>query len=95
MEMLLPQHILDEHLAIWFKEDMPNLDYGGLVIGLIKGNAHLLCKSKGILCGSPFVSAAFKKLNCQVNWFFKEGDMLEPICVVAEVSGNVKDILLG
>jgi len=95
MDLLLPQHSLNELVSSWLKEDMPNLDYSAYVVENAVGTAQVLCKAKGVLCGIPFVTAIFEKLSCQVHWFFKEGDALEPICIVAEVSGRIRDILLG
>lgn len=85
------------HLAReWLKEDTPNFDYGGFVVGEKEESALLLMKSPGILAGRPFFDAVFKELDCVVSWEnVLEGSFNEPIKTVAEVSGKVRQILLG
>ena len=79
----------------WLKEDTPNFDYGGFVVGEREESAVLLMKSPGVLAGRPFFDAIFKELDCSVEWSETEGELLEPIQSVAKVSGKVRQILLG
>ena len=85
------------HLAReWLKEDTPNFDYGGFVVGEKEETAVLLMKSPGVLAGRPFFDAIFKELDCLVTWNnVFEGSHVEPIRHVATVSGKVRQILLG
>lgn len=85
------------HLAReWLKEDVPNFDYGGFVVGEKEETAVLLMKSPGVIAGRPFFDAIFKELDCTVNWgTFVEGTYHEPVKTVATVSGKVRQILLG
>ncbi|XP_060558888.1 nicotinate-nucleotide pyrophosphorylase [carboxylating]-like [Ruditapes philippinarum] len=85
------------HLAReWLKEDTPNFDYGGFVVGEKEETAVLLMKSAGVLAGRPFFDAIFKELDCTVMWEnVLEGSFNEPIKTVATVSGKVRQILLG
>lgn len=92
---VLPPFILRDTVREWLKEDIPNMDCGGHVVGDKKETAVLLCKSPGVLAGKPFVDAIFNELNCKVEWLATEGAYLLPICEVAHVSGNVRNILLG
>ena len=92
---LIPQVTLQDAVKCWLNEDTPNFDYGGYVVGDREETAVLLCKSPGILCGIPFFEAIFRELNCNINWLYKEGTLLSPVCKVAYVQGKVKDILLG
>lgn len=92
---LLHPVILREKVKEWLKEDTPNFDYGGFVVGEKVERAFLLCKSPGVLSGVPFFEEVFKVLDCQVDWHFSEGTFLEPICKVATVTGKVRNILLG
>lgn len=34
-------------------------------------------------------------MNCNVEWYFQDGDVIEPSCKVAEVKGPVNKILQG
>ena len=85
------------HLAReWLKEDTPNFDYGGFVVGEKEETAVLLIKSAGVLAGQPFFNAVFKELECTVQWEnVQEGSYHEPIKQLATVSGKVRQILLG
>lgn len=85
------------HLAReWLKEDTPNFDYGGFVVGEKEETAVLLMKSAGVLAGRPFFDAVFKELECTVTWEnVLEGSFIEPVKTVATVSGKVRQILLG
>lgn len=87
------------HLAReWLKEDVPNFDYGGFVVGEKEETAVLLMKSPGVLAGRPFFDAVFKELDCTVHWeSILEGTYHEPLPVktVATVSGKVRLLLLG
>ncbi|XP_045171127.2 nicotinate-nucleotide pyrophosphorylase [carboxylating]-like [Mercenaria mercenaria] len=85
------------HLAReWLKEDTPNFDYGGFVVGEKEETAVLLMKSPGVIAGRPFFDAIFKELDCTVTWEnVLEGSFNEPIKTVATVSGKVRQILLG
>ena len=92
---LLPPASVRNLIQGWLAEDTPSFDYGGAVVGNKDERAVLLCKSKGVLCGKPFVDAVFSELNCQVKWHHCEGEELSPVCEVAEVIGPARCILLG
>jgi nicotinate-nucleotide pyrophosphorylase (carboxylating) len=79
----------------WLKEDTPSFDYGGFVVGDKIETAVLLCKSRGVLAGCPFFDSVFSLLDCSVQWTAHEGNVLEPICQVARVTGKVRNLLLG
>jgi len=86
---------LNETVSSWLTEDTPSFDYGGFVVGDRIDTAVLLCKSRGVLAGVPFFDAVFKCLNCSVEWLADEGELLAPICRVANVTGRVRHLLLG
>ncbi len=50
---LLPPH-WKQDVEAWLKDDVPSIDIGGLVVGDKYEEAHLFCKSRGILAGVPF-----------------------------------------
>lgn len=85
------------HLAReWLKEDTPNFDYGGFVVGEKEETAVLLQKSPGVLAGQPFFDSVFQELDCTVVWEnVLEGSFNEPVKTIATVSGKVRQILLG
>lgn len=92
---LLPPASVRNLVQGWLAEDTPSFDYGGAVVGTKEERAVLLCKSKGVLCGRPFVDAVFAELDCRVNWLKEEGEELSPVCEVAEVTGPARCLLLG
>lgn len=91
---ILPPHCKEVVLQ-WLKEDIPGFDCAGVVVGDKPEKALLLCKSSGVLCGTPFVNMVFTELGCEVEWFFQEGNYLTPICTVARVSGPANKLLQG
>lgn len=93
--ILHPIHLQDTVRA-WLKEDTPNFDYGGFVVGESKEKAVILCKSAGMLAGVPFVNAIFSELNCTVEWLVTEGTQIDdPVKTVAKITGKVRNLLLG
>lgn len=68
-----------------------------MVAGDAEIAAKVYCKSAGVLAGIPFANAVFHQLDCSPNWFFKEGEWLEPmpICEVAYVGGKANSVLLA
>ena len=86
---------LQHYAREWLKEDTPNFDYGGFVVGEKEETAILLMKSEGILAGRPFFDAIFKELDCKVKWNENECTFHKPVKQVAIVTGKVRQILLG
>lgn len=90
-----------QDVANWLQEDVPSFDFGGFVVGSDVKTATLLCKQGGILSGVPFAEEVFKQCNLEVEWFFSEGEPLDPSSEengklpVARVSGEAKNILLA
>ena len=96
-DSLLPQHKIDQLITSWLDEDIPNFDFGGALISNKPSQGYLYMKSEGVFCGAPFIDAIFKKLNCKVDWFHKEGDFITPKDkeVIAIVHGAANEILVG
>lgn len=93
--MTLPPHKLQQKAREWLEEDIPSFDFAGAVVGNIKEQAVILCKSDGVLCGVPFVNAVFKEVGCEIEWNYEEGELLVAPVHAATVSGNVRNILMG
>lgn len=92
--LLHPLHLQD--LARnWLKEDTPNFDYGGFVVGETIRTAVLICKGPGVFAGAPFFEAVFNLLDCTVRWNIQDGDVLKPISYIGWVTGKVRHLLLG
>ncbi|QLQ80037.1 hypothetical protein HG537_0D00370 [Torulaspora globosa] len=90
-----------QEVTNWLQEDVPSFDYGGYVVGCERKSATLLCKQDGILSGVPFAQEVFNQCQLEVEWFYQEGEKLEPSktatgkLAVAKVTGKAKDILLA
>lgn len=95
---LIPEPQLAELVNGWLREDCPNFDVAGAVIYGRQATAQILCKADGVFCGRPFVQKIFETLNCQIKWLHSEGDHIEigsENKVVAEISGEARNLLLG
>ena len=95
LEHLLSPTSISNLVESWLQEDIPSLDYGGIVVGEKDETAVLLCKSPGVLAGVPFFNAVFKAVDCEVHWHTTEGAFLEPIFQAATVKGKARNILMG
>eukprot|EP00057_Strongylocentrotus_purpuratus_P005561 XP_003731254.1 PREDICTED: nicotinate-nucleotide pyrophosphorylase [carboxylating]-like [Strongylocentrotus purpuratus] len=95
LEHLLSPTSISNLVKSWLQEDIPSLDYGGIVVGEKDETAVLLCKSPGVLAGVPFFNAVFKAVDCEVHWQTTEGAFLEPIFQAAIVKGKARNILMG
>ena len=84
-----------ELVRAWLREDTPHFDFGGYVVGENKEKAQLLGKSAGILAGKPFVDAVFRELDCDVEWLVSEGEEIQPVRIIAIVTGKARNLLLG
>jgi nicotinate-nucleotide pyrophosphorylase (carboxylating) len=97
---LLPPTFQDDIIR-WIKDDCPSTDIGGFVVGEKVEEAHLFCKTSGMLAGVPFAQAVFDHLKLQVEWQFADGCYIDvnqhpnKKAVVAIVSGKCRHILLA
>lgn len=74
IEFLLTESRLDQLIDQWLAEDIPSFDYGAAVVGSRQNQAHLYCKSPGVLAGIPFVNQILtKRMDCSIEWLVKEG----------------------
>lgn len=92
---LLNPAVLQELAQRWLREDQPSLDIGLYVVGEADCTAYLWCKSPGVLAGVPFVNALAAQLDCDIKWLRNEGEWLNPVAKVAEVTGQARRVLLA
>lgn len=95
MNGLIPDFQLKALVASWLQEDCPNYDVAGAVVAGSMVEGKLLGKASGILCGRPFVQEIFHQLDCTMEWFFEEGQILTQMQTVAIVKGEASKVLLG
>ncbi|SCU86389.1 LAMI_0D01860g1_1 [Lachancea mirantina] len=89
-----------QDVTAWLQEDVPAFDFGGFVVGSDRKTGHLFCKQRGILSGVPFAQEVFDQCELQVEWFFQEGQLLDPSqangkLLVARVVGGARNVLLA
>ena len=59
--------------------------------------AHIICKESAILCGTPWVSEVYKKIDnsIRIEWNYEEGNCVEVGDSVASITGQARTILTG
>ena len=82
----------------WIAADIPKFDVGGFVVGSERTTATLMCKSPGVVCGTPFATAVIERCGCTVVWLKAEGDVVTEEeagskVVVANVEGPARSLL--
>ncbi|XP_071359890.1 nicotinate-nucleotide pyrophosphorylase [carboxylating]-like [Trachinotus anak] len=94
----IPPHTLAQLAQEWLAEDTPNFDPAGVCVGSQEVEARLLCKTPhSILAGSPFFTAVFTAVGCNVDWIHQEGAEIGPddVTLTAVVRGPARCLLLG
>lgn len=103
---ILPPYTVSALAREWLAEDTPTFDIGGMVVGDLPVEAHLLFKSAprtaagtavggAVLAGVPFFTAIFEALGCTVEWAAREGEVLAAPLSAAVVRGPARCVLLG
>lgn len=62
-----------------------------------RANARIITREAGVLCGSPWAEAVFRRLDAavRVGWRAAEGDDLQPDQVLCELAGDARALLTG
>ncbi len=73
---------------------------GDLTAGLtpdVMVRARLVSRQSAVLCGTPFFSAVFERLDARstITWHATDGDRIGPDQVLCEISGHARPILTG
>ena len=79
-------------------EDIGDGDITSLLISEdYSAKAHIICKENAILCGTPWVSEVYKKIDnsIRIEWNFEEGNCVEVGDSVASITGQARTILTG
>jgi nicotinate-nucleotide pyrophosphorylase len=89
---------LDSIIDLALTEDIGDGDITSLLIPEDHSvKAHIICKENAILCGTPWVSAVYKKIDNSIciDWHFEEGASVEVGDSVASITGQARTILTG
>lgn len=59
--------------------------------------AQVITREKGILCGTAWFEEVFKQLDptLQIEWFAKDGDIIQPKQILVKLSGLTRALLTG
>ena len=79
-------------------EDIGDGDITSLLIPEDRSvKARIICKENAILCGTPWVSEVYKKIDnsIQIEWHFEEGTCVEVGDSIASITGQARTILTG
>ena len=79
-------------------EDIGDGDITSLLIPEDRSvKARIICKENAILCGTPWVSEVYKKIDnsIRIEWNYEEGNCVEVGDSVASITGQARTILTG
>jgi nicotinate-nucleotide pyrophosphorylase (carboxylating) len=74
----------------FLREDIPNFDIGGEVVGNAMCRANIFVKSPLVLAGFPFVDEVLECLGCKVIWVVNEGSFVDGSSANRVVVGKVE-----
>ncbi len=90
---------MDQYILSALKEDMPDGDISTSAVlrGPKAGQADLICKQSGVICGLDVFARTFALLDPDTNvrLLAKDGDKAEKGQLLATVSGDMRVILSG
>ncbi len=93
---LIPKYKLEKLVLGWLEEDTPSFDIAGAILEDKPCQGIIVAKEKGIVAGLPFVETIFSTLDCTVEWFVKDGYVIDSIPTkICRIKGSAKNVLLG
>lgn len=90
--------IIDKIIIDALNEDVPNEDIttNAIVSGNSRSMVDLIAKENGILSGLEVFERVFKLLgDVEVKFYKKDGDEVHPKDLVATLTGNTRNLLIG
>jgi nicotinate-nucleotide pyrophosphorylase (carboxylating) len=80
-----------------FAEDLPDITSDAIFTAADRGSARFLVKAEGVIAGLAVVETVFQALDVEatVTLHAKDGDLVKPGDIVAEVSASVVALLSG
>ncbi|HYK05298.1 MAG TPA: carboxylating nicotinate-nucleotide diphosphorylase [Thermoanaerobaculia bacterium] len=93
----MTQKELEAIVKAAFAEDLPDITSGAIFAPADRGSARFLVKAEGIIAGLAVVETVFQALDVEASVTLKmrDGEMVQPGDVVAEVSASVIALLSG
>ena len=85
-------------VAVALAEDVGTGDLtAGLITSGKTAQARIIAREDAVLCGTPWVTAAFTALDptVQLTWHVQEGQRCQPNQTVLEMQGDARSLLTG
>lgn len=99
IDFSIPEEILDNIITLALKEDVGSGDITTNAIVALENNARavLTAKENGVIAGLFVAEKVFKKLDKNIVWktFTEDGNPVNSMTAIAEVSGSLSSILIG
>lgn len=90
---------IDDLLLMAIKEDLTteDLSTNAILSHPVQGSVELLCKQDGILAGESIFNRVFHLIDTsiQIEWYAEEGSFIQKGNLLAKLSGNVQNLLIG
>lgn len=89
---------IKKYIMLALEEDISSEDIttNSIIDNEVKGQADLICKEDGILAGIGVFEEVFNILGkVTVEKYFKEGDKIKKGDLIANINGNMRNILVG
>lgn len=88
-----------EFIDLSLREDVGDGDHSTLacIPAEATGTAQLLCKQEGVIAGLPLAELIFQRVDprCEVAYFLKDGDRIQPGDEAFKVTGPSQALLTG
>ena len=90
---------VDPLIVSALKEDITSEDVSAnsVIREAALGEAELICKEDGVICGLQVFERVFKILDCEtvVELFFEDGDAVKKGDIIAHLQGDIRVLLCG
>jgi len=93
MNLKFNDFLIEQKIKEYLCEDIGYIDLTSNLIENKKCSARLIAKSDGVVCGIQELEITFKLTNCNVITFKDDGDTVKIGDIVAQIEGDLLDIL--
>ncbi len=94
---LPPWIVLDALIDRWLQEDIGRGDRASQGLAPLNMTARWTVKAPGLVAGLPIAARVFQRLNPNIKFqaIVEEGTNCQPQTVIAEITGQIADLLMG
>lgn len=98
-DMQLPRHTdIEQQVAAALAEDIGDGDItAALIPQNAPGEAHVICREAGVICGAAWVDEVFRQIdeNVKLSWHVADGDRVAADTLLFELAGQARSLLTG